>query len=1155
MSFRFLLGKLWKVGFAAVIFVTGVAMPSAGSQPLGGQEGVLMLAEAESLLMAGDADAAYSIYKEAFENAGSFEERLAYFVPLARAGFVAGRLPELFRRLPELASDEEPWRAAVYRAAIHQFLENFQDAKRELQASLTPDNREILLPQVVAWAERLPDPAERARLLAERFDIDGSPEARAAYVDAMIDASLAGELAGFIAGQAGKLAEQADFWRRRLPGLRPAGVIDAVAPLLRNEWEAAPGWEPAFALAELLLFEGRVEEARDRFWRLAAAEEIEVARHDGEFYFQRLNVAFHNRFVVKRRVGSALDRYGPQAALEYKFLGIRDDPAPTTLGKARDVALLYALELHEGSSEDFVRRLREALDTRDRPAAQRILAFAVVSAPVPMVEEIEAFAAYDEHDSATADFALLAMNRFVLGVDSFPGIDARMAKLTHALDDKFYPGREPAMQRRTRQTQEQLRRRLGFDQEEPASAQKEKGSREWYLVRIAEEAHEGRFEESEKLFREMRERLDAEEPAFPLLMLANAWAETEPRRAASLIAEFLRGAYRPARPGGNVQVSLRWSDNAGFPPPNPFLSGDQLEILFGISNLLNGPVWELFVEEMSARLTELDASRRATAGMTLMTLHWWRNERAEAARIGRELAATLGDPVIDVVVAYAVAGAGEREEAIERLRQRRIAGRADARRLLFALAARERRGELAGAAAGAIVGEQHLQPEEKIDLAEGLIEVERVDDAAAILSRVNTMELGDAAAERRQAAKAVIMAVQGRNVDAGNLARTILLGTPPNCIQQLMTPVRRAALQLLFETGALDDHAARLKEALDISPQSPAIHLLLGEAGEFLYLQRDGRNERRREMEAAAGHYKRAIEIGSKDPDSIVNYIDWLVSRSLWERAVIAYEWLMEKDAALAFIDLNSLYHAYRQVGRLERLVDILTQWRAPEAYSLDEFYGIQPTVHIMLELGKNLHEEGLVEAALSAWLHGLSNNPVEFTEEMRELAIATLVDLERVDVAAALVVGYAAEASPDPIFFKFQPFMAAPPRWIHSYLISQDREQAPLNRFLEILFSDENGKSALAEAISAGRETGEIGPDPVPSGNWVARRDSRCGIDARLLSLELFAIYIDARFGIEDWRERLKGLREELPPEKGRPSQRTWWEAERFFEEFVTNF
>src|SRR5690606_14067045 len=128
-----------------------------------------------------------------------------------------------------------------------------------------------------------------------------------------------------------------------------------------------------------------------------------------------------------------------------------------------------------------------------------------------------------------------------------------------------------------------------------------------------------------------------------------------------------------------------------------------------------------------------------------------------------------------------------------------------------------------------------------------------------------------------------------------------------------------------------------------LSPEKLAFDLLLGEAAEFrwLYLQ---------EPEARADAirwYRKALETHGEEVELKLYFAEWAVDRGLDDLAVETFQAVLPVDAQAALLDSTTMFGAYRRAGRLPDLVVFLEEWRSPDAGSIDNFYGLQPTEHL----------------------------------------------------------------------------------------------------------------------------------------------------------------------------------------------------------------
>src|SRR5690606_7206361 len=184
----------------------------------------------------------------------------------------------------------------------------------------------------------------------------------------------------------------------------------------------------------------------------------------------------------------------------------------------------------------------------------------------------------------------------------------------------------------------------------------------------------------------------------------------------------------------------------------------------------------------------------------------------------------------------------------------------------------------------------------------------------------------------------ILVAAEDR---AGALAqaRSMLLGTMPPDFHSLKAVSRVEALEVIVAAGGMEEYQGFLRDLIDLAPDSPSLHLLLGESADFLWKGAPGETGEDVFKEEAVQSYSRAVALRPDLVEFRMELCDWLGGRELWEEAVIHYRHVLEKDPLSALLIGKSLFEPFRRTGRLSFLVDFLEKWEAPEAASMDEFY------------------------------------------------------------------------------------------------------------------------------------------------------------------------------------------------------------------------
>jgi tetratricopeptide (TPR) repeat protein len=1115
---------VWPV-LTALLFTASVV--SAHSPAIDEEEPEIeprFLPAAEEALRAGEAEVAERIYRQAFSEAPDAELRLALAGPWARTAFVAQKLDELLDETLAVPAAPEwgAWELPALQATVFYYLQDLHGARAILQEAAGDEDVHRFRSQVIAWSRHLEDYAPAIDAMRQALSEVRTDERHATYLHALLEAGEREALAEHLAEQRTNFLEEVDFWRTQLAEFAEYELLELAEGPLEAAWsEAQDRPEVRFALGELRVFQGRMEEAATIFWEVFEMEE-EPGTEDGIAYFQRLNLAFHDRYGVKYRIGLATGRYGSPMCQAFSFLGLKKNVRVTNTWQARIAALLFLRELQwpEQASPEFLERVRAGLDRVERPPVQRIYAFASIGAARATAEEVRRLVESPGTDNIAADFSLIALNRFVLGTDKFPDLRDQILELADGVVEKFDDTRPLAVRRRNLQMHAQVFRRLGAERRDGEGVVP--GSREEYLARIGATLEEGQPEQAESIFRELAEAMP-DEPALPgiLLYIAGALREADrPGRAAALAVEFLEHHYPIRAGGGGVQAPLTWRPAAGFPPSNPYFDEERLEALHEVFALVQDDLlWQSFTERLAERRGELSPEKRAAACVAETSLFWWREDRQKALAVAGECAAELNQPDLHLLHAHLLGREERYEEARAVLDALEGAEQtADGVvRLRFAFAVAE--GDVEAARDFAKKLPAGLSAAERLEVGEALVGFGLADEGRLWVEGVRLEELHPQEGDRLRQVQLESIAAGGSDSRAAAMARMVLLAEPPVSFRDLSTHARQAALGILEAAGQLAAYREELHDLLAAMPHSMTLRFLLGEASEYLWLK--AKDEQARDQ--AVERYREVVELRPEDAGLLLELAEWATSRGLNKVAVENFDRLMEIDAQAALLDTSLLFAPYRREGALPRLVDSLEQWEVPEAWSVDDFYGLQPTDHIFRPLGIALLEDGEEEAAERAWLKGLALNPLNFTEEMRMRLVEFYFERERVADAIAVMRPYVSAPDPDSEFYAMHPFVDTVPRWLAARLGASDMRRSPVERFLRLIQEAEAGEQLLEAARG-----------------WREDHPERFGA-------ALFHVFSMARLNHPGWEEERAALREAFPSEPGIWIS-LWQGAERLF-------
>lgn len=1090
------------------VLAIGVTPSASGHSPAAQPVAVVesrSLADAERMLAMGQTDEAARIYREAFFSASGLEERLALVGPLARVLLVNQELDDWLDQLQGPFGGGGEWEWPLLRAAVFQFLGDLSAADEELvemdQSALPEELSRSLVRQRRAWAEEKGDRKTILALYADAEDDGllavGGAEEHFNYVETLIRSRAKDEMEAHLRGRSAKLAGEAEFWRLFLPDLKEEGLLDLASLYLENAWEAeAAGPVVRFALAELRLFQGRTAEAEAIFWTIFEMEE-ETGAVDGD-YFRRLNAYLHNRFPVKYRVDQATGRYRSKDARDFLLFGFSSDVEVGGIRTARDLSLLYLREilLPVRPTGQFLDQVGDALNRGNHPWGVRILAFAGLGAPKPMLEEVRGFARASERNTGTAEFALQAMNRYVLSSKKFPQILEPLADLTRAMGEKYAEVGSSGPPGGIQALQGGILRRLG---EKDTGQELSASIRERYFERIGRAAETGKPEEAERLFRLLTAEEPGEDLRSVLLFLANAWQAGEGAgQAAALVAEFLEPVHS-RKGGGGMFAPLQWRSGMPFPPPNPYFGETGFEMLQNAYEVVAGKDSEAQLKRILRADLEVAEDNRAGRALALASLHWWSGEADAAVEALRGGGGGGEDPGVQVLLGYLLGLTGELgrgREILEAIGAESGEASVASQRLLFAFAVAEQDGERAEEKARDL--EKITDgPSEKVEVASSLVGIGREAEARRWLEAVVPDDL--AGRERglyQELWLRVLMSAEER-VAAVAQARWILLGEQVNSLAVLGDEPRRAALVVLEQAGETENYQNYLETLWVVAPQALGLHILLGEVLDFQASGRaDDEHERDRLREQASRYFRKGADLRPDDLDFRLSVCHWLGANGFDRDAVVEFRTVMARDVQSVLLDFRTVLEVFGRAAELPWLVAFFEEWEVPEVRSMDDFYGLQPTEHLLRPLGEALLAQGNRADAIRAWKTGLRINPIGFTEELR-LMLARL-HRETGDDAALLdlLKGYVTEDNADSHLYAIQPFFDVAPRWIHIANSSQELAAAPVNRLV-----------SLAEQQIGASELRRVAEE------WRVSMPDR-------LSASAFGLYLAARGDVEGWEE-----------------------------------
>ncbi len=867
--------------------------------------------------------------------------------------------------------------------------------------------------------------------------------------------------------------------RSLFPELLGLGKLDLLEGLVGAAEEDAD-WPDLFALGEFWLFRGNADRSRE-FFRMLAGATFAGDRGNGlSLGFVRMNQAFFNRYVVLRNRALGLGTYGSDAHVAYAFFGMRERFEIETREQARDAAVLYWKHdaLDRGEPQAFRRNLIAELDSDSIPHGERVLALANAGFPEAMMDAVDRYLESDEKDEATDRFLIRAINRYVASLEAFPHLRPRMIESVDRVFHRLAGGESLDHQNEELfQERMNLLHRLG---------DRERASR---LIRsrmedLPDRDDVSRLWERLNLAYNVQDR-EAVQDAFDQLVATEAGrASFGPGRLDAMRNELAAWRWREEADGGALAEHLtgyfdrltqdadetgpgpefffpvlEWWASGYFPPDNPYFSGPELEAAYqSLQPFLSQDAFPVVREAIENVASLSDGERLGALRFLEVCLHWWRGDIMTARLRLASAVSETNEPYLRYLAAFLFAR-DLRPEQTENL----LAGLDGDERLDFHLAglrfllARGLEDEPAMARAARSLAPGIVPYGEVVAWAALLANEGYGPESMTLLDAVDFASLDSRGRERfTRALFAALRAAGGadRLVEA---AHSVLLTEREESIDPTPTALRREALEVLEETDGLEDYREYLQTIRAEFPGS--FRLLLLEAESFGVADFEDSRERQKALvdEAAA--------LRHHDFDTRLDYALWLSANGYAAEAVEGVDALLRNDGPEVLFNLDSTLSIYEDAGELERLVGWFEQWEAPEARSMDEFYGIQPTNHIMEEIGLRLRRLEQTESAGRAWQTGIRINPVRFTESIRIHLAALCWEEGAFDEYFDLLEDYLFRDRPS---FEYgmwfvQPFASTVPRWLQAGRRDQDGElNAPLLEMLEPLFGEPDGADRL---------------------------------------------------------------------------------------------
>ena len=1031
--------------------------------------------------------------RAAFREAGDFQARLDLVPELTLAHLAEGtlgRLPALF----EQGSDpQEPWRRHAFVAEMHAVLGDSRGeyAARKEQWREGPDE-EPLLDRLWDLAIELNDEdgmLEFSRRLAE---VSGD---RVHWTDHWRfllrldrDEEFVSELRAH--------GETLFSVRALFPELSSLNKLDLLVDLVRASEDVDDDpWRAQFALGEYWLFRGNVERAGGYFRQLVETLSRDSGSGGVPRGFQRLNQALFNRYAALRNRALGLGTYGSEAHVAYAFFGMREHFEIESRSQARDAAILYWKydALDRGEAETFLRELEESLAPESISHGERVLAMAIAGAPELMMTAIARYLESGSPEAGTDRFVLRAVNRYVPSLDAFPHLRAPMVDVVDRIHGRLYNDGESAESDDDGFQQlshllhrlgerERVRRMIRSRMETLSEATGVPGL--WERLNLAFNLQD--LTAAEDVFEELiatQEGRDSFGPgqkaALRIDLAVWRWRETADAestvRHLEAYFEWLAESVAETDAIGGVafRVLDRWRSDA-FPHENPYFTDADLEGVYqSVGYFLSEETFPLLREALGNVAAERDFQRLGALRFVEVCLYWWHGNPMGARLRLADAVRETGDPHLRFLAAFLFARDLRREQAENLLAGLDLDPRTEFQvtglRFLLARGLDDDAGMAQAANALSVLEEDDS---EKVAWAALLGDQGYVSESISLLRTVKSEALGPEGRDRRLQALFLAARETDLALPLTEKARFVLLSAPPASLSQTVSPLRREALKVLEETEELKHYRDYIRSARKALPG--AFRLKLLEAESYEVEDTAGARERRKALidEAAA--------LRALDFETQLEYARWLNGNGHPRQATDVVDGWLQTHVSELLIGFNELLDLYDGADRLDRLVREFVKWEVPEARSMDEFYGIQPTNHIMEAIGRRLREKGNLDAAREAWRAGIRLNPVTFTESMRIQLAKLTWEQGRYEEYCDLMEDYLFRDRPA---FEYgmwfaQPFASVVPRWLGAGYRDEDGElKAPLLEMLAPLLAEPDGAGQLVE--KAGRWRNADPEDP----------------------------------------------------------------------------
>lgn len=392
-------------------------------------------------------------------------------------------------------------------------------------------------------------------------------------------------------------------------------------------------------------------------------------------------------------------------------------------------------------------------------------------------------------------------------------------------------------------------------------------------------------------------------------------------RAASAAAASLSARNRVTVMVEEEQRSVQ----IDFPAANDVLDAGTLSVLRTVFELYKRAdlVSDLLAHTREVREAAPEGPARVQAGLVDATVRWWDERPDEAEALLHAVVEPLpSDAPIWLVAAELAEVRGDPREALDRIDHfEPIDNAAMQNRETMALRLAVGLGDVERArrAAERLFG-LRLDTETQLTLVGQMQQLGMNDLAEAVLARVQRR------AGSQIGALIVLMQQyqrQGRPEVAAQVARQILRRSSASLMNPAMRRsyttfagsavndemARQSALQVLAQTGQLEETIARTKAQIERSPTSVPLHLALADYTRVA--------NRREESRAAL---RKVVELRPDDAQLRLQLATQMLREGQPAEAIEHFKLALDRDPSLMGNQYTTLYDAYRQAGKLDEL-------------------------------------------------------------------------------------------------------------------------------------------------------------------------------------------------------------------------------------------